>query len=384
MSESISQNPLDVISCHDSKTQVLTDRGFKFFSELDGSERLATVNPETAELFFEVPTQIIHSHYQGLMYCVTNQSLNFRITPEHKMLIRKWNERKRTLNERYEFIKAKDLGWYVGLMNRVQWNSAIQKETFTLPGVNHKLKEQRESKDIDLKAWVRFLGIYLAEGTMLKRDQKVGVVSYKVQIAAFKEREKTIVRETLKEIGITPLELVDRFTFHNRRLYEAMESLELAGVKAGKKFVPAFIFLLHAEIIREFLVGHFAGDGCEQHGMRAHYTSSPKLASDLQALIFISGDETRMSVRQARSSTMTDGRHVVGTLPEHRVSVCERKTLAIERRETYFTEEYDGDVFCAEMPTYHTLVTYREGKILISGSYDAGLTSDLWTIRTVA
>src|SRR5215469_6047304 len=46
-------------SCHDDKTEVLTDHGFKLFSQLDGSERLATVNPETAELFFEVPVRLV-------------------------------------------------------------------------------------------------------------------------------------------------------------------------------------------------------------------------------------------------------------------------------------------------------------------------------------
>src|SRR4051812_17759986 len=73
-------------SCHDDKTEVLTDHGFKLFAELDGSERLATVNPETATLFFEAPTRIIRFPYQGKVHCVTNQSLNFKVTPDHKML----------------------------------------------------------------------------------------------------------------------------------------------------------------------------------------------------------------------------------------------------------------------------------------------------------
>ena len=66
-----------------------------------------------------------------------------------------------------------------------------------------------------------------------------------------------------------------------------------------------------------------------------------------------------------------DGRQVIGTLPEHRISVCERKNLSVERAEVWFTEDYEGDVFCAEVPTYHTLVTRREGKILISGNCTA-------------
>src|SRR5260370_26056977 len=79
-------------SCHDDKTEVLTDHGFKLFAELDGSERLATVNPQTAELFFETPVRIVRFPYSGEMHCVANRSLNFKVTPDHKMLVRKWDQ----------------------------------------------------------------------------------------------------------------------------------------------------------------------------------------------------------------------------------------------------------------------------------------------------
>lgn len=68
---------------------------------------------------------------------------------------------------------------------------------------------------------------------------------------------------------------------------------------------------------------------------------------------------------------MKDGRTVTGRLSEHRISVCEKKNLSVERAEVWTTENYDGEVFCAEVPTYHTLVTRREGKILVSGNCTA-------------
>lgn len=42
--------------------------------------------------------------------------------------------------------------------------------------------------------------------------------------------------------------------------------------------------------------------------------------------------------------------------------------MSIERKQSIRKEPYDGDVFCAEVPTHHTLVTRRHGKILISGN----------------
>jgi hypothetical protein len=359
-------------SCHDDQTEVLTDLGFRLFAELDGSERLATVDPATSALTFEVPARLIRMPYSGELHCARNQSLNFRVTPDHKMVVRKWDEAKRTLSSDYSFVPAKDLGWYSGLINRVSWNGEAHSETYRLPGLpDHHFKYGREHRDVPMAAWMRFLGIYLAEGTMLKRDQQRGRVSYKIQIAAVKERERAFVRDVLRELGVGALELGDRFTFDDHRVYEAMSRLGLEGVKAARKRVPRMVFRQSSQMIAEFLAGHFAGDGCEQRGMRAHYTSSAGLASDLQTLAFMSGVESRVSSRAARISQTADGRSIIGRHAEHRVSICERKNLSIERKESIFLEDYDGEVFCAEMPTHHTLVTRREGKILISGNCTA-------------
>jgi hypothetical protein len=359
-------------SCHDDHTEVLTEDGFKLFSHLTGTERLATVDPNTSELTFELPTRLVRFPYEGELYCGSSElSLDFRVTPDHQMLVRKWNERDRTLNSHYELVQAKGLGWYFGLMNRVTWKGETQPSSYTLPGVDHKRKVYRVSRDVPMASWLRFLGVYLAEGTLLKRGHARGRISYKIQIAASKDREKEFVRAVLSEIGVHALELKDRFTFSDKQVYDALSSLDLEGVKAGDKFVPPFVFRLSGALIREFLAGHFAGDGCEQDGRRCHYTGSHRLATDLQTLVFLSGDESRISIRAPRTATMLDGRVVRGVLPEHRVSVCNRKGLSVDRAEKMSVQKYQGEVFCAEVPTHHTLVTRRNGKILISGNCTA-------------
>ncbi|MEO7244735.1 MAG: hypothetical protein ABIX12_06275, partial [Rubrivivax sp.] len=357
------------LGCHDDKTEVLTDRGWALFSALDGRERLATVDPSTGELTYEAPTKLLRFPYSGEMVCATNQSLDFMVTPNHRMLVRKWDEAARTLRADYQMVEASELGWYCGLMNRVKWAGESASDTYTLPGVDHKHMEQRSPKEVPMAAWLRFLGIYAAEGTMLKPYPGS---PYRVQIAASKEREKGFVRTTLAELGLHALEYADRFAFHNMRVYKAMEGLGLFGVKAGQKRVPGFVFRQPSSMIAEYLAGHFAGDGCEQRGLRSHYTGSVGLADDLQLLAFLSGQESRISVRAARTSMMADGRMVVGSLPQHRVSICERKNLSIERKESVRRVQYDGDVFCAEVPTHHTLVTRRNGKVLVSGNSCVG------------
>lgn len=372
-------------SCHDANTEVLTRNGWAKFSDLRKSDELASVNPETAELIYEKPTRIIKRRFVGDLVSVSNQFTNFRVTPDHMMLVRKFDNVARVLKTDYEFVAAGDLGWYVGLMNRIVFNGTNNaSDTYTIPGVDCKgHPEQSSDLVVPMSLWLKFLGIYMAEGTMLKPYVRKSVraghsagTTYgnnKVQIAAGnREQEHEFIREVLADLGITALELSDRFTFSNKRIYSHMCELGLFGVKAPDKAVPSFVFEQSADNIKAFLRGHFEGDGClRDHGgtiTKAHYTSSRQLAEDLQTLIFLSGNESGISVRGPRDSKMSDGRVIVGKHNEYRVSVCETRNSSIDRKRQVYATDYDGFVYCAEVPTYHTLVTRRNKKILISGN----------------
>jgi len=338
-----SYNQGAVGSCHTPDTEVLTETGWKLFKDCTILDKLATVNPETQELTYEYPTTLLEYDYDGDMYYSNHSYLDFGVTSNHNMLVRKWNEGKRTLNDNYELIEAKDLGWYCGLMANVNF------------------KGNEEYPDIYLK----FLGIYVAEGCMRKEPKKSG---YSIQLAAFKEREKIFIRNLLEELNITYQELKDRFTFCSKELWTNLKELGFLGIKAPFKFIPKFVFTLSSKKIEQFLIGHKMGDGCEQCGHWSHYTSSVKLANDLQRAIFLSGKQSRISTRGPRRSVMKDGRIVIGKYPEHRISSCENNQISIERKEQIKVENYKGKVYCATVPTYHTLITRRNGTILISGN----------------
>ena len=357
-------------SCHDDKTQVLTRTGWKLFSELREEEELATVSPLTREVSYDKPTRIVRIPFKGELVCSQTKYTNFRVTPDHKMLVRPWNSQQRILKGEYELVPAEKIGFYSGLMNRVVWEGSNQEEFYNLEGVEHKRKSYRESVSVPKRLIMRFLGIFLAEGTLLYGHKTR--VSYGVQLTAVKERERSFIRELMDNMGISYTELPDRFKFDDKRIHLWLCGLGFHKVHAPQKFVPSFVFEESAQMIQEFLLGHFVGDGSEDKGgVRAHYTSSKQLADDLQRLIFLSGNESVLSSRETRNSVMVDGRVVQGRYPEYRVSVCEKKNLILDRKKQVSREFYEGEVFCAEVPTHHTLVTRREGKILISGNCTA-------------
>jgi hypothetical protein len=318
-------------SCHDVDTDILTSTGWLPIADLTLADRVATVDPITRELTYEHPTRVVRLPYRGDLHTVSNQRHDFAVTPDHVMLVRRWDERARTLSPDFEFVSIKDLGWYAGLMETVVFNGTVAHDgTYRIPGIaGYKRASQREDLVVPMRSWLNFLGIYLAEGTVLNSD------GYKIQLAAVKVREKVFIKRVMSELGITPLELSDRFTFYTARIWRHLEALGLKGVYAAEKFVPDFVFELPAADIAALLEGHREGDGSLQMGRWTHHTSSPRLSDDLQRLIFLAGGKVGDSIERKR---------------------CVRLV------------PYEGMVYCAEVPTHHTLVTRRNGKILVSGN----------------
>ena len=73
------------LSCYDAETEVLTENGWRSFSEIDYSDRICTLNPETNEIEFQHPTGIFVYNYEGKMYKLETKRVNLLVTPNHKL-----------------------------------------------------------------------------------------------------------------------------------------------------------------------------------------------------------------------------------------------------------------------------------------------------------
>src|SRR4029077_13728238 len=73
-------------SCHDSKTRLVTKRGIKASDEIDPSDTIFTLNPETGVLEESGINRILSYDYKGEMVSILGRRVDSLVTPDHRVL----------------------------------------------------------------------------------------------------------------------------------------------------------------------------------------------------------------------------------------------------------------------------------------------------------
>lgn len=114
----------DVFECHDEETEVLTDQGFKKFNEVieyyettssifnipyvfgvrpKYNIKIACFNSESEAIEYHIPSAAHVYDYCSDMYHYTNDTIDIKVTPNHRMWIKKDNN--------WNFVEAKDINY---------------------------------------------------------------------------------------------------------------------------------------------------------------------------------------------------------------------------------------------------------------------------------
>lgn len=347
-------------ACHSDDTEVLTDTGWKLFSELEGSELLGTVDTNTGKLVFQQPTALQNYHYEGDMVAVDRRGLKFKVTPDHRMYVRRWSEERRTLVDEFQFVRADGIGWYAGLLAAPSGFDGTEVGNVVIDERAQATRGVREVNGDDL---VSFMGIFMAEGCVCSDD----CGNYRVDIAAVKPQTREKIRGMVAAMGHVVTSYPDRFTIHSKALLEFLAPYWNGG--ARNKYIPEWIKGATAPQLKLFIDAFVLGDGhTTEDGRVFLYTSSKKMADDLQEIYLKLGRRAAVRVREPRDACI-DGRviHKENCAPAYTVSPWIKSTLSIERKADVSTVSYSGRVYCATVPN-GTLVTRLGGTVLISGN----------------
>jgi hypothetical protein len=356
-------------SCHDDQTDVMTEHGWRRFADLDGTERLLTMDPETHISELVLPDRIVKKHYVGDMYEYDTKGSNWCVTPGHNMFWR----RSKYVNgaTRYgPWIKSsmEDVASRVQchMTRTVHWQ-VPDRETFVIPAIR---SARRNLPDliVPMDDWAIFLGWFCSEGHIIKAKNGL---AYGIGITQHPGEELEEIQAVCERLGFRP----KRYSSGPHGGYSVqVHSLQIArwlaklGDNSLVRRVPDCIREASARQIGLFLDAYLKGDGYRKRGTDIFYTSSSEMADDLQELILKTGMDSHLGKRPLAGRVSDMGTHLAtSTTDGFVVSRCYAQGVKFKSKNLRLVP-YNGFVWCAALPYHHLLLTRRNGNVIWSGN----------------
>lgn len=242
---------LDAPYCYDSETEILTENGWKYFFDLQSNEKIATLNNVSNKLEYQNITNYVTQYYSGKMVRIKSGSVDLLVTPNHDLYVRKlWK------SNSFNFIKAGNLNFGCNFKCDCDWDGKEQ-EYFILPGVSFERHNRygeisAKPKIIKMDDWLRFLGIYLAEGSVDPNG-----IQYRIRIAQMTQSKKTVIEPWIANIGFNYIIEKKCFTIYNKQLCTYLRQFG----KSTKKFIPKELKYLSKRQLQIFFDSIMFGDG---------------------------------------------------------------------------------------------------------------------------
>lgn len=364
-------NSFGARSCYSDDTEILTENGYKLFSDLNYNDKVATLN-SNKQLEYHIPDEIIKEKYVGDMYEFKNWNIELNVTPNHKMYVKK-----RNYNE-FELLPAESkFSWDRAVLKKTCNYTGKKQEWFYFPENLRELKNQKTPfvEKVNMDLWLEFMGYYLSEGstrisTQNKRNKVNGKIYecgiFKVQISQ-SETVKPLYFEKIKQC-------LDKMPFHYNisragNSYFVISNKQLAHylIRFGKskdKFIPSDLLSLTKPQLVILLDALMLGDGTidKNTNSKTYFSSSYKLMSGIQELLLKIGSFGNILKENRKDEDKKENQMYYMTINSNP-----------DKNYTYskpIINNYNGYVYCVNVKT-HIIFVRRNGKAVFCGNcYD--------------
>ena len=333
-------DPLRTPECYDEKTEVMTKFGWKFWKDITEEDEFACLVDNT--LVYSKAEKLHKSHYIGTMFGVVTDSINYLVTPNHRMCTAPLHagaefriELAETLVCKNRLVSSGGFDPYVG--NTIK--------EFQLPKPDNAAKCTRLFDSVDICTWAELLGWYIGEGNSTYNEV---AQQYHVKITQSSAANPANCKQITNLLNSLP------FTWHYRDRNFALSTKQLAYYfkqfgNSPERYIPTecFDWPLNARV--RLFDSLMKGEGRKnKRGERTCFcTSSHKLALDFQLLAFTLGYSSRIVFEpDDRPQSNTGGCWIV------HVHKWNTHQLLYNRKgkSDYTTVDYDGMVYCATVP----------------------------------
>ena len=320
--------------CVSEDTEILTPEGWKGYDELQKGEFIKTFNLKTREIENKRVDYIFKRKYEGIMYRLRNRIQDQLISPQHRVLRRKFNTNNYVLEPIEEVLKLKSpLIVPVG-------------------GKNRNPEAEINDEQIRLMAWI------ISEGSVERPGKhrcchRVSIYQSKIQNRENYNEIINLLNNYKLEYANHPATALGEEVQQIRLNAESSRKIhQWFGTRENVHFTPNYLLNLSERQSRLFLETYIRGDGKE--GCKIA-TSDLGLVSDLQTIIVNAGYGFTVLKRKP----MGVGKRDIYIL------------RIIKHPETYISKiekvNYKGIVWCPHTEN-GTIIARRKGKVFITGN----------------
>jgi len=340
--------------CYDEETEILTENGWKKYFELEIGEKVATLNKDGVIEYQPIKNVYIYP-YKGKMYHLRNNVIDLMVTPEHRLYVslKYWKK-----NSKFELIEAKDVfGKGKRFKKDGKWITKNNPQYFILPEVDNPTHKS-PAKKIPMEEWLKFFGLWLAEGCTLLNSR--GKNEYIVEVSNSNSKLLDEIADLCRKWGFNPIKSGDcGLQIYSKQLYSYLKQFG----KAENKYIPKEIKNLPPKYLKVLFEYMMKGDGYIGVGGDSYSTTSKRLADDVQEIALKIG-----RVAHVRFDKFTrTGK------PLYEVSILKpiyNKPQLWHKKDREKYEkwvDYDGIVWCVETDNGVVYVR-RNGKPVWSGN----------------
>ncbi|XRQ14901.1 hypothetical protein ACN3XK_29690 [Actinomadura welshii] len=369
---------------YDDATDVLTKReGWKPWPEIDGSEALGTVNPSTGSLEYLRATAVYHDKVAGPMYRVRSEQVDLLVGADHPLWV-----------QRYDTWAAKrgeqpfGLEWPGALLHKrvrydktAKWLSGTDEDVvipptrrgWTRSDNGARCTREYQGRKFAAKPFARFLGYYLAEGS---------VNGHQIVLAQNRGPLLDAMVGTVRELGLPPYVPSSGYGCVRTSCVALRDFLVQLGHAVDKR-LPDVAHRWTPEVTGILLDAVVDGDGTTHrgNGHRVIYTVSGELAGGLQVLAIKAGISANVRVddRTGLRRVMPSGQTFRNLRPTYVVSLVAKRNRPLVnhgrgRPSRYWNDvgrhdsfvPYSGGLHSAAVPNGLLLVR-RNGKVVVCG-----------------
>lgn len=277
--------------CYDEKTEILTNCGWKFFKDLIPGDMVCSLDEGIIK--YEEPSAIHHYESNEDMYRIKNQQIDFLVTKNHNMFVRKRDE------SSFGLVEAKNIfGKRVEYSKSGKWLATKYPTEISFPAMRVKAGQggrgERMLPEIkmDMDDYMFILGAFLSEGSVFGHNlDYYGIVISQTKPDGVKEFSEEAKKRKIKFSRIKT-----GFNIYSKQLFEYFKQFG----KCYEKRIPNWVFCLPQKNLETLFKWMMWGDGHTKNGHPVAYTTTSKiLADDFQRLCLHIGIAANIAIRRA-------------------------------------------------------------------------------------